>query len=498
MTIAQLNAMSPDELVKDFDTYLDSLKPATDDKAEKIPEWIKEYDMDHAIFDRQDKIVGEGDSARTVEVAKLGIPFQKKIVNTATSFLFGQPVKLIKNNEEEQFDELYNNFTAAWKQAKLNYHNRKLARRLMVETRVAELFYIRTYNKAEPNEETEEDEQANFIPQNGENFEKKLKVLLLCQKNGDDIFPVWDSLGDLVGFIRQYTASIEVEGEVKDVEMAEIYTDRFNYVCQKLDEWTVQRYANPFGKIPVIYYEQGAAEWADVQSLIERVEFMVSTNADTNDYFGSPAVVAKGELKSAPEKGEVGKVFEVEPTIVEGRATFGDLSYLTWDRAPEAIKLEYETLKDLIYSQTATPDLSFNNVKGTTNLSGIALKFMFLDSLLKAMDKEEVFGEGLERRISLLKRMLSVVDLQANKGMEDLDISVEFASVLPENIQELITTLQSAVGGSSIMSQESAVKQNPLVEDPEAEITLLEGEREKEQLMNESYGFPAAPSNQES
>jgi SPP1 family phage portal protein len=475
MTIEEFNALSAEELAKDFDTYLARLYEEDNEYEENVLKWMKEFDMEHEIFDRQDKAVGEEGNTKIVEVAKLGVPFQKKIVNTATSFIFGKPVNLINESEEESLEDSFKAFTKAWKDAKLDYHNRRLARRLFVETRVAELFYIRAYESGEGDKKG--------ITQ------KKLKVMLLCKENGDSLYPVWDALGDMSGFIRKYQVEIEVEAEKKKVDRVEIYTAAWNYTCTKGDDWEIVKYENVFGKIPVIYYEQEVAEWADVQSLIDRVEMMVSKNADTNDYFGAPAIVAKGDLENAPEKNDVGKFFEIKPTISEGRAVFGDLSYLTWDMAPEAIKQEYEILKDLIYSQTSTPDLSFNNVKGTTNLSGIALKFMFFDSILKANNKQEIFGEGLDRRNNLLKEMLSKADVKNNANMTNLEIEVEFAEVLPENVQEMVETLVTASGGGAIMSRETAVRNNPLVEDAEAEVTNLEAEDKKAAEIPEGYGF---------
>ena len=460
MTIDELNALGVDDLMADFDTFLSRLYVKDNDYETNLDRWMNEYDMEHEIFEREDKLVGEEGDQKLVIVAKLGVSFQKKIVNTAAAFLFGEPVTLIKTNEEESFDIVFENFKKAYKDAKLHYHNRRLARRLFIETRVAELFFIRTYD----NGDTKKDSL------------KKLKVMLLCRENGDEIYPVWDEYGDMSGFIRLYQVDIEIEGEKKTVDKVEIYTAQYIYVATKSENWLVERVENVFKKIPVIYYEQDKAEWDDVQSLISRIEILISKNADTNDYFGSPAIVAKGDLVSAPEKDSVGKFFEIKPTITEGRAVFGDLAYLTWDMAPEAIKLEYETLKDLIYSLTATPDLSFNNVKGTSDLSGIALKFMFLDSMLKAMEKHEIFGEGLERRNNLLKVMLSMAEVAQNKGMADLEIEVEFNDVLPENVQEMVDILIASSGGKAIMSRDTAVQQNPLVENTEAEMNILEKE----------------------
>lgn len=474
MTIEEFNKLSVDELIKDFDTYLARLYKVDNDFEENVLKWMKEYDMEHDIFDRQDKTVGEEGNTKIVEVAKLGVPFQKKIVKTATSFLFGKPVNLINESDEDTLDETFKTFTKAWKDAKLDYHNRRLSRRLFVETRVAELFYIRAYDNGD---------------KESKDTQKKLKVMLLCKENGDDIFPIWDELGDMSGFIRKYQVEIEVKAEKKKVDRVEIYTAAWNYNCTKGDDWEIIKYENVFGKIPVIYYQQDAAEWDDVQTLIDRLEIMLSKNADTNDYFGAPAVIAKGDLVSAPDKNDVGKFFEIKPTISEGKAVFGDISYLTWDMAPEAIKQEYDMLKDLVYSQTSTPDLSFNNVKGTSDLSGIALKFMFFDSILKANNKQEIFGEGLDRRNNLLKVMLSKADLENNKNMEKLEIEVEFAEVLPENVQEMVETLTQASGGGAIMARDTAVRNNPLVEDAETEIELLEKEDQKAALIPDNYGF---------
>jgi SPP1 family phage portal protein len=473
MNIKEFNQLELQELSEAFDSHVSALIEKDDEKDQFIDEWIEQYELDHEILERPDKLIGSGNSKKKVEVAKLVIPFQKKIVNSATAFLFGRPVKIIKSNPEKEYDDPYDTFTNLWKNLKLDYHNRKLARRLFIETRVAELFYIRIVG---------EDEAADDPSKKAE---KKIGVKLLSRSEGDEIYPVWDDYGDMVAFIRKY----EYKSGDETYEKVEIYTDKFNYFCTKDGEWNVKKVANPYGKIPVVWYEQERPEWYDVQTLIDRIEMLLSKNSDANDYFGSPAIVTKGKLKSAPDKGEVGKFFEIEPTVSEGSIEFGDISYLTWDMAPEAIKLEYEILKDLIYSQTSTPDLSFNNVKGIGAISGVAMRFMFWDSILKANDKQEIFGEGLLRRCNILKRMLSVYDVKNNSAVDKLDLSIEFTENLPQNTGELIDMLIAATGGNSIMSRESAVKMNPFVASHEDEMELIKQEDEQINKMPESYGI---------
>ena len=160
---------------------------------------------------------------------------------------------------------------------------------------------------------------------------------------------------------------------------------------------------------------------------------------------------------------------------------------MTWEHAPEAIKIEYDILKDIIYSITSTPDLSFSNVKGLEKTSGEALKFLFMDSILKSKDKEELFGEALTRRINLLKAILSVTNVKETSNIQELDISIKFGNILPQDMSETIKALSTARAGDVIMSEKGAVRQNPLVEDPEEEIKRMEEERGKLSKLGESY-----------
>ena len=424
----------------------------------------KQFVGEHDILNRPTKTIGKGATLKHVEQAKLVIRYQKKIVNMSVSFLFGDPVKLILDNKEDKYQKTFTIINDVWNKNKLDYFNKKLARRLFVETKVAELWYVIV--------------DANNV--------KHIKVALLCNKNGDEIYPHFDNNGDMDAFTRRY--KLEDKDE-KTYEHVDIYTAE-NYIKGiKKEAWQVEKKENLYGKIPIIYYEQDEPEWADVQSEIDRIEMLISKSADTNDYFGSPTLKIKGKITNAPEKAEVGKILQFTGEInSDGKTDYGDAEYLTWTHAPEAVKLEYETLKDIIYSLTSTPDLSFNNVQGLTKTSGEALKFLFMDSILKAKDKEEIFGEALNRRINLLKAILSVTDVKAKQSLEEMDVSIQFGDVLPKSVNELVKSLSVARGGDVIMSRDEAVRQNPLVSDAEEDIKRLE-EEEKGETSNlgESY-----------
>jgi SPP1 family phage portal protein len=136
--------------------------------------------------------------------------------------------------------------------------------------------------------------------------------------------------------------------------------------------------------------------------------------------------------------------------------------------------MEFEMLKDMIYSMTNTPDMSFTNLKGMTSVSGIAIKMMFMDAIFKARDKQEIFGTGLDRRLNILRAIAGLVDAGSRQSALDADISIMFNDVLPSDTASLVNALSVATGGEPIMSSETAVRMNPYVSNPEEEILKMQ------------------------
>lgn len=437
----------------------------------KIDDYLKQYDTSqHGVFDtvqrpkKEVKKPDENGNLQTsfVEVARLAVPFQKLITSRAAAFLIGNGIKYTSNAESDGQKTIVKMIQKIWQDSKLDYQTRKLARILFSETEAAELWY--------------------FVPEAGIwNWLKtmtglgqvlyKVRMKILSKSLGDLLYPHFDETGDMDAFSREYS----IQDGSKLITRFEIYTALKIYRYEKADSgWTLLKQENnPIGKIPVIYYSQDYPDWKDVQPLIERYETLISNFADTNDYFASPMVKLKGTVSGFASKGESGKVIQL---VGEG----ADADYLTWDQAPEAIKLESEILSNLIFSCTQTPDISFSQMKNLGNLSGIALKMMFLDAHLKSMNKQEIFGECIQRRLNLLKTAIGkVIAIKFEKDSETLELYPEFKFYLPANEKEEIENLMAATGQKPIMSQKSAVKFNPYIDDPEAEL---------QEISNESVG----------
>ncbi len=456
----------------DFSKVVKELTKDPDDKDENIPKNRDIFDGKHAILtdrNKADKVIPTGDTTRVVTFTKQVVNYQKRIVNSAVTFLFGEPLTLKLNNENESTNEseekAFELINDVWKQNKLDYFNKGLSRELFVETKVAEIWHI---------PEKEEDKPA------------RIRVTLLSEKQGYKIYPHFDETGDMDAF----TITNDITGEDnKPIQQVRIYTaESITVALKKQSKWEITPRNNIIGKIPIVYVEQDDPEWQIVETQIPRMENLLSNYSDTIDYNGSPILQAKGIVSNMPKKEDTGKLVTVKAEEQDGKIYYpGGLEYVTWDQAPEAIKIEYEILKDIIYGLSQTPDLSFESVKGMTAVSGIALRLMFSDAMFKAKDKQEIFGPAMERRLSIMKSLIAITHTAMKEQLEKLDIDIKFNSVLPADVEALVTSLSTARAGDPIMSEETAIRTNPLVTDPEKDIELLKAEKTANSSFAESF-----------
>ena len=228
---------------------------------------------------------------------------------------------------------------------------------------------------------------------------------------------------------------------------------------------------NFIGKIPIVYGQQEQTEWEDVQGLIERLEKLLSNFADTNDYHASPKIVTTGNVIGWAKKGEAGAVIEME----EG----GAANYLSWQQAPEAVKLEIDTLLKMIYTITQTPDISFDTVKGLGAVSGIALKLLFMDAHLKVQDKMEIFDDYLQRRLSIIQSFLAKMNAQDPDfaaACTSLTIEPEIDPYMIGDEQAQVDLLMTANGQKAIASRKTTIAQLGWVNDADAEMEEIEAD----------------------
>jgi len=470
MKVAEITAKTlPTEIIADLKTGRDSDAPDIA-KAEKGLDPLK-----HDVFDytkRPDKIVkvdvedggtkvittdDPETSTRREPVARIAISIQKLIVKRAVSFLFGNEVALDAEAENDNQKLVLKAMKRILYDVKSKSLNRRLARTVFSSTEAAELWY--------PVEKLHKDY--------GFSSKFKLRATIFSPLKGDELYPYFDDSGDMVAFSRAFKQT--KNGVTK--RFFETYTDEEHWLWEYASEGVIVVEGYPkqiaIGKIPVIYARQPQLEWEDVQVLIDRLEKLLSNFADTNDYHASPKIFVKGHIEGFSKKGEAGAILEGDEN--------SEAQYLAWQNAPESVKLEIETLLNLIYTLTQTPDISFENVKGIGAVSGVALKLLFMDAHLKAEDKKEVFDEFMQRRINVIKAFIGKFDTGLANDCDTLMIEPEITPYMIDDDRANIDLIVAANGGKPIISQKKSVGLSGLVNDAEAEFEQIQEEAKQEQ-----------------
>lgn len=406
---------------------------------------------------------------RLEPVARIALALQKLIVKRAVAFTFGNPVAYDADPQNDEEKAVLAALKRVFHDVKEKTLNRRVARSLFSSTEVAEYWY--------PVETDEEHDLYGFPTK------KKFRVALFSPMFGDKLYPYFDDTRDLIAFSREFTKKAN---DLTTRTYFETYTKDAHYLWTaegptgtEARNWElVEGYPKQLtiGKIPVVYGSQPAVEWEDVQSLIDRLETLLSNFADTNDYHASPKIFVEGKILGFARKGEAG-------AIIEGEAG-AKAQYLSWAQAPESVKLEIETLLRLIYAITQTPDISFESVKGIGAVSGIALQLLFLDAHLKVQDKMEVFDDYLTRRANILLAYLGAANLKSKTAARRLIVSPRITPYIIEDEQAKINMLQAANGQKPVASQKSTVRRLGWAEDPDAEIAQIQ---EEEDRVNSFY-----------
>ena len=463
------DVLALDEFTK-IKAELTKLKPD-----ERTDTWIKQYNNENKILKKADKIIepntSDGDNqAKKIPYIKIPVSFQDHIVRFAASMLFGKSVKyvfqeafknivqkvknkLVVNNKVDDPEQLFNDVIY---DNKLEYFDRKQARIAMSECRVVEFWYLRQPKIA------------------GENV--TIHVQMWAKSLGSNVYPYYDDFGDMIALSREYTVSVDG----KSIDCFDIYTAGKTVKAKNIDNvWTIEDEANPYGKIMGVYTEFSRPVWSLVQEACDQYNETVSTFCDSNAYCAHPIIVSKGKIVNPPNKGDAGSMLVLEPEMDDnGKPVWGDVSFLEITNASEAISLELETLKEIIYTKTATVDLAAESLKGAGGApSGYSMELRFLDPKLMALMHEEIFGASLRRRVSIIKTLLSAVHVKHKAAFEEMKIVPKFQNPLPSDIETWTTLLSLATGGEKIMSQESAVEQNMLLENTEGEFDRIKAEK---------------------
>ena len=422
------------------------LKFLENNRNDEIAKYTKEYKGDRKIRElqvghRPNLIQGKH---KIVPAEKMIVNLQKKIVKTASNFLFGEAPVIVPNNPEEK------NSAEVMRIIK---KNRILSKLLdFAETVMSETMGVFIFSKGDEGE-----------------------ISMRGFKSDRGIFtPQFDSFGDLIAFYWEFKGD-------DDISYLWIFDKEYIYQYAGDGEYNYDtKWKHEFDVIPVVFHQQEEPEWFDVKEMIDRIEMILSKLAGSNNYFAFPilkmkgavAKNAEGEDESLIDQSDDGKSLLLGFAEKNGQIVEADANFLQRDTGVDSIKLEIEYLKEMIFNISQTPDLSFNNVKGIGAISGTAIQLMLQDAINKAKSKQSDYQIVIERIINVIKSGIGA-------PREEMEFDIQFNLSLPKDTKEEIQNLVEAAGGSQILSQKSAVKLSPYTENIQEELDNLKEERGK-------------------
>ncbi|SDE15788.1 phage portal protein [Riemerella columbipharyngis] len=432
----------------------------------KIGDYNKQYEVkQHEIFtnlikypDRKvttDYIDSNGKKERkeeTIALNRIGLPYQKKIVNIATTFLCGTPIKYTNSLEEE---DLYNAFQKVIEKNKMKFVDKEIVTAVGRFTECAEYWY--------PTNEA--NNHYGFDSQ----FRLKVKVLMPDKYN---LYPKFNENDDLISFGREFKNG--------DKTIFEVYTAEKIIRYERDDEWKkVEEKPNVIGKIPIVYYKQENVEWADVQTIIERLEFIYSNIAESNDRFSFPILKLIGKVEGQLSKDKSGRVLQLEQGA--------NAEFANQPQANQSIESETDRLERDVHDFTSTPNISFDNMKGLGNmLAGSSAEFLFLSAHLKVMDKMAIYIPALQRRASIIKSYLQKFNVKFAKN--DLEVEPVITPFIINNDADFIKFLMEANGNKPLYSQEYSM-QKIGIKNPKEMMAQIEEENNRRNELSNSNEF---------
>lgn len=411
---------------------------------------------------------------KIVDVARIITNFPKKLVRTDTAMMFGGRMNISADNQDDGFAE----FKRVWERV-LGMQDVliEFAEKVLSETKAAIVFYPTTYEHWSGEITTE------------------INCKILCLPEQENVlfefYPHFDN-GKMDGFIHRYQI-VDMDNMIREQTM--IWTREKFIIATKTGGGIYEKkeIENIWGLLPIVYGEIAGPAWDESAPVMDAREMRLSRVADTNDYFAEPISKIYGET-DLPGKNTVGKEvhFPIRVDPDTGKEYHGDMDFLSWQQSIDSVAKELDETKNEMHSGASMPDLSFNNLIGIGNLSGVSRRFMMLDAEIKMRINMRVFRPALMRCVTIVSAgIANITNIKYKKQLANNWISVTFESILPKDPVEDAQILNIANGGKAFNSQQTVVSKSPLTPpgDIDGELKRMAEDEKKEAERDNRVGM---------
>lgn len=444
------------------------IKEIKEAKTISVPKWTdleKEYDVKkHEIVtdktSRKDKVRKD----KTVEkVARVTYGLQKLSARRMTQMALAIPVQRIyKTGDDPEKKEQAKAMEAIYEGARINALNIKRMNAYFAACEIMTIWF--------PVKETHE--------RYGFKSDWKLRSVTyspmdkkFSRVENATLYPVFDSYRDLIGLAYEY----DLKEKDKDVSYFHVYTSTEERIYKKEEgKWTDitgEDSAISIEKIPGVYLWRPMPIWEDTTNSTHEIELALSRESDIIRKNSAPIVKVKGKLKGdGPENEAAREVYQLEGD--------GDVDYVTWKQQVEALKFYVETLKQNTEEELQLPNLSFENVKGLSAMSGEARKTLLTDAHLKVGDESGDMIEFFERECNVIKAFLGQMNTKWKSTIKNLEVEHIITPFIQNDEGAQIEKVTRATQ-KPVMSQRTGIEQLGLVDNIDEEYNRLLDEEKR-------------------
>ena len=394
-------------------------------------ELLKEYDSTkHSVNDKM-KRKDKRNKNKVEEVSRIHLGLEQLIVKRMVEFMFAIPVKRVYSGLEDDTDreQIINAIETIYKENRINTVNSIRAKELFSTCEIC-TYWFKT-----------EKEHNKY----GFDTKTKLKCKTFSPMSGYGLYPLFDEFDNMIAMSIEY--NVVNKDNITETHF-ETYTDTRH--IKWIGDTKVLDIDNPLKKIPFIYSYRNTPIWDGIQSIVKEIETILSNNSDIIAYNASPILVVTGGLQGSEDKGNSRRVYRLE--------NGGNVSYATWQQSIEAIKYQIDMLLRMMWTLMQLPDMSFENIKGLSFVSGGAMKAMLSDAHLKVGDEQGPFIEFFDREVNVIKSYLASLNSNWENKINKIEIEHVITPFIQENLLEDITLWQKCNGGKALMSQKESIQ----------------------------------------
>lgn len=450
--------------MKEISEILDMSRPADaiisdlKNKSVDVPSWsnlVKDYDPElhqivHDNTGRKDKIRKDGHIERA---ARLPIGLERLLTKRMTEFMFAIPVKRIYHNIEgsETRQKIAKAIDSIYKRARIDTENIKRGNAYFASCEIFTIWYVV--------------DKPNSLY--GFDSRYKLKCRTYSPMEGVDLYPLIDELGDMQAMSFRYKKKVGDE----EVSFFETYTYDMHLKWKMGSKgWEQVGTAESIRllKIPGAYLSRPAPIYDGLSSLRNELEYTISRNSDAVAYNSAPIIKISGGIRGEEDKGESRRIYRVE--------NGGDVAYVSWTQAIEAIKYHVETMLRLFWTQAQMPDVSFDSLRDLGNIGYDARQMLLTDAHLKVGDESGPWIEFLDREASVVKEYVKHMNAEWADEVDNIDVENIITPFIQKDEDATADRLLKLNGGKPVMSQMESIQYAGYSNDARATMEQIQKE----------------------